>query len=116
MFPTERAYHYSVRFFIRWSGLRHLRDMGKLEVEAFLSILANERRASASTHRQALNAILFLYREVLDVQLPWIGRPTKPKRIPEVPTREPADCRPMRSAEGRSIMDQTPSPDSSNGR
>ncbi len=88
---TERAYHYWVRFFVRWSGLRHPRDMGKSELEAFLSMLANERRVSVSTHRQALNAILFLYREVLDVQLPWleeIGRPIKPKRIPAVLTKE----------------------------
>ena len=66
---TEKAYLYWVRFFIRWSatqagGMRHPRDMGVADVEAFLSMMANERKVSASTHNQALSALLFLYREV----------------------------------------------------
>ncbi len=88
---TETLHVYWVRFFIRWHGVRHPRDMGPPEVEAFLSMLANERRVSASTHNQALRALLFLYREVLGVQLPWldsIQRPSAPKRIPSVLTRE----------------------------
>ena len=48
---TERSYVYWVRWFIRFHGLRHPRDMGAPEVEAFLSWLANRRRVSASTHR-----------------------------------------------------------------
>ncbi len=66
---TEKAYLHWVRFFIRWHGrggvMRHPRDMGAAEVEAFLTMLATERHVSASTHNQALSAILFLYREVL---------------------------------------------------
>ena len=62
---TEKAYLHWVRFFIRWHGrigeMRHPRDMGATEVEAFLNMLANERKVSASTHNQALSAILFLY-------------------------------------------------------
>ena len=93
---TEKAYLYWVRFFIRWSalqgrGMRHPRDMGAPEVEAFLSMMANERKVSASTHNQALSAILFLYREVLGVDLPWlnnIGRPQQAKRIPSVLTKD----------------------------
>jgi integron integrase len=88
---TEKAYIYWVRYFIRWSGLRHPRDMGKTDVEAFLSMLANDRNVSASTHKQALSAILFLYREVLAQELPWlaeIGRPAQRKRIPAVLSRE----------------------------
>lgn len=88
---TEKAYVYWLRYFIRWSGLRHPRDMGKQEVEAFLSMLANGRRVSASTHKQALSAIMFLYREVLGQELPWlaeIGRPPQRKRIPAVLTKE----------------------------
>lgn len=89
---TEKAYLYWVRFFIRWSAaqggsMRHPRDMGAAEVEAFLSMLANERKVSASTHNQALSALLFLYREVLNIDLPWlsnIGRPQQTKRIPSV--------------------------------
>lgn len=92
---TEKAYIYWIRFFIRWSaaqgGMRHPRDMGNREVEAFLSMMANERKVSASTHNQALSALLFLYREVLGVDLPWldnIGRPQQTKRIPSVLTEE----------------------------
>ena len=86
---TEQSYVYWVRFFIRFHQLRHPREMGCPEVEAFLSMLANERHASVSTHRQALSALLFLYKEVIDQQLPWlveIGRPTPKRRIPAVLT------------------------------
>ena len=93
---TEKAYLYWVRFFVRWSatqpgGMRHPRDMGVLDVEAFLSMMANERKVSASTHNQTLSAILFLYREVLNIDLPWlnnIGRPHQTKRIPTVLTKD----------------------------
>ena len=88
---TEKSYVYWVRWYIRWHGIRHPKSMGGKEVEAFLSMLANERKVSASTHRQALSALLFLYKEVLDVELPWmqeIGRPAPAKRIPAVLTVE----------------------------
>nr|WP_315205811.1 integron integrase [uncultured Albidiferax sp.] len=93
---TGKAYLYWVRFFIRWSatqpgGMRHPRDMGAAEVEAFLSMLANERKVSASTHNQALSAVLFLYREVLGIDLPWlgnVGRPQQTKRLPSVLTKD----------------------------
>lgn len=90
---TEKAYLYWVRFFVLWSakngGMRHPKEMGVAEVEAFLTMLANERQVSQSTHQQALNAILFLYRDVLCLDLPWlqkIGRPPERKRIPVVLT------------------------------
>ncbi|MDF3036158.1 MAG: integron integrase family protein [Paucimonas sp.] len=88
---TEKNYLYWIRFFIRWSDMKHPRDMGVTEVEAFLAMLATARRVSASTHNQALSALLFLYREVLDIELPWmenISRPTRPRRIPSVLTRD----------------------------
>ena len=88
---TEKAYVYWIRFFIRWHGMRHPREMGAAEVQAFLGMLATQRRVSSATHNQALSALLFLYREVLAVQLPWLTdlqRPTRPKRIPAVLTRE----------------------------
>jgi integron integrase len=65
--------------------------MGASEVEAFLTHLANDRKVSASTHNQALSAILFLYREVLAIELPWlngINRPTQKRRIPSVLTQD----------------------------
>ncbi len=86
---TEQTYVYWVRWFIRFHGLRHPREMGQVEVEAFLMMLANERKVSASTHRQALSALLFLYKEVLSQDLPWlgeIGRPVPKRRIPSVLT------------------------------
>lgn len=86
---TEEAYVHWIRGFVRWSGSRHPRTMGADEVQAYLSMLANERRISASTHRQALSALLFLYREVLGVDMPWmqqLGRPVPAKRLPVVLT------------------------------
>ncbi len=93
---TEKVYLHWVKFFIRWQaqqvgGMRHPREMGSPEVQAFLTMLAVERKVSASTHNQALSAILFLYREVLAIKLPWldeIGRPHSKRRIPSVLTRE----------------------------
>jgi len=93
---TEKVYLYWVRFFVRWSGrniggpMRHPRDIDAKGVEAFLTMLATERQVSASTHNQALSAILFLYREVLSIDLPWlngINRPTRRQRIPAVLTQ-----------------------------
>ena len=93
---TEKAYLYWIRFFIRWQAaqggiMRHPKEMGATEVEDFLSMLANLRKVSASTHNQALSALLFLYREVLNIDLPWlnnIGRPQQTKRIPSVLTKD----------------------------
>ncbi len=67
---TEQTYLFWVRWFIRFSGLRHPKEMGQAEVEAFLTMLANERKVAPSTHRQALSALLYLYKEVLCQQLP----------------------------------------------
>jgi integron integrase len=87
---TEQAYVQWVRAFVKWHGLRHPRDMGRDEIERFLAMLANERQVAAATHNQALSALLFLYREVLDIELPWLNalqRPHTPKRIPSVLTK-----------------------------
>lgn len=88
---TEQAYVFWVRRFIRFHHLRHPREMGAAEVEAFLTHLAIARKVAPSTHKQALAAILFLYRRVLGVDLPWlqdIGRPRGTMRIPIVLSRE----------------------------
>lgn len=71
--------------------MRHPRDIDAKGVEAFLTMLATERRVSASTHNQALSAILFLYREALAIDLPWLNdihRPSRPPRIPSVLTQD----------------------------
>jgi len=88
---TEQAYVHWVRAFVRFHGLRHPRDLGQDELEAFLSWLANERHVAVSTHKQALSALLFLYTKVLDINLPWlrqIGRPRTKRRLPVVLTRD----------------------------
>lgn len=77
---TEKVYCYWVRFFVRWHGMRHPAEMGGREVEAFLSMLATQRRVSASTHNQALSALLFLYREVIGHELPWMDGVKRPAR------------------------------------
>jgi hypothetical protein len=67
---TERAYVYWARWYIRFHGLRHPKEMGRPEIQAFMSFLVNERHISGSTHTQALCALLFLYRSVLEIDLP----------------------------------------------
>ncbi len=88
---TEQAYAGWVRRFILANGKRHPRELGAREVEAFLTGLATHGNVAASTQNQALSALLFLYREVLGVELPWlenIRRAKKPERLPTVMTRE----------------------------
>nr|WP_027069901.1 integron integrase [Lysobacter defluvii] len=88
---TERAYLQWIRRFILANGKRHPRDMGAKEVEAFLSMLAVKGNVAASTQNQALSALLFLYRQVLGIELPWMDevvRAKRPQRIPVVLTRE----------------------------
>jgi integron integrase len=92
---TEKTYLHWVKFFVRWHGrngaMRHPREMAGPEIEAFLTMLATERKVSASTHNQALSAVLFLYREVLGIDLPWldgINRPAQNRRIPSVLTKD----------------------------
>ncbi len=88
---TETAYLGWVKRYIYFHGKRHPAEMGRSELEAFLSSLAVERNVSAATQNQALSALLFLYREVLEIELPWLDNVTrakKPARLPTVLTRE----------------------------
>lgn len=88
---TETAYMTWVRNFIRYHGLRHPAEMGAAEVERFLSHLAVDRNVSASTQNQALAALLFLYKHVLAIDLPWLDdviRAKRPERLPVVLSRE----------------------------
>ena len=84
---TERSYVQRARRFILFHGKRHPGEMGKQEVEAFLTYLAVRRGVSPSTQNQALQALLFLYRHVLGVDLPWLDDVVRAKprrRIPVV--------------------------------
>jgi integron integrase len=83
---TEEAYCGWIRRFILHHGKRHPREMGAPEVGAFLTDLARRRGVAASTRNQALAALLFLYREVLGLDLPWLGNIQRAKRPVRVPT------------------------------
>lgn len=70
---TGEAYWHWVQRFIFFHGGRHPRELGPVEVGAFLSSLATERNVAAATQNQALSALLFLYRQVLGEELPWLA-------------------------------------------
>lgn len=82
---TEDAYVDWTRRFILFHGKRHPRDMGAGEVQSFLSHLATDRRVSPSTQNQAKAALLFLYRHLLGVDLPWLAEVVQAKRQPRLP-------------------------------
>jgi integron integrase len=88
---TETQYVHWIKRFILFHGKKHPRDMGAPEVEAFLTHLAVEGNVAAATQNQALSALLFLYREVLGIDLPWLDNVTRakrPQRLPVVLTRD----------------------------
>ncbi|MGH8505676.1 MAG: integron integrase [Stenotrophobium sp.] len=87
---TEETYLHWIKRFILFHGKRHPREMGAPEVEAFLSDLAVRLHVAASTQNLALAAVLFLYREVLGIELEWLSNVTrakKPQRLPTVLTQ-----------------------------
>ncbi|MFW5816592.1 MAG: phage integrase N-terminal SAM-like domain-containing protein [Wenzhouxiangella sp.] len=89
-YRTEQAYVQWAKRFILFHGKRHPREMGKHEIEAFLTDLAVRQQVAAATQNQALNGILFLYREVLEMELPWLDdvvRAKRPVRMPIVLSR-----------------------------
>ena len=69
---TERTYCHWIKRFIYFHNKRHPAEMGAAEVEAFLTHLATADRVSASTQNQALHSVLYLYKQVLGVELPWL--------------------------------------------
>src|SRR5262245_24946315 len=86
-YRTEEAYVAWIRRFILFHHKRHPAEMGRVQIEAFLSTLAVERRVAASTQNQALAALLFLYREVIGCSPGWIEdvvRARRPHRLPVV--------------------------------
>lgn len=96
---TERTYTHWIARYIRFHGRRHPRDLGAYEVTAFLSSLANQGHVAAATQNQALAAILFLYREVLRIELPWLTEVVRAKRAKRLPTV-------LTSAEVRAVLDR----------
>jgi integron integrase len=83
---TEDTYWHWIKGFILFHQKRHPREMGAPEVQAYLSHLAVKRDVAVATQRQALNAIVFLYRDVLAQELGLIGEIEKPRRLPKLPT------------------------------
>ena len=92
---TEKSYVHYIRDFILFHGKRHPKEMGVAEIRAYLSHLATQRNVAASTQTVALSALLFLYRHVLNIDLPYIERAKRSKRLPVVFTQ----------AEVRQILD-----------
>ncbi len=90
-YKTEESYLGWIRRYILFHGKRHPRELGAAEVTVFLSDLATRGQVAASTQNQALAAILFLYRHVLELDLPWLDdvvRAKRPQRLPTVLTQE----------------------------
>ncbi len=85
-YRTEETYLHWMKRFILFSGRRHPRELGAAEVTAFLSDLAVSRNVAAATQNQALSALLFLYKEVLGMPLPWLDDVVRAKR----PVRRPS--------------------------
>ncbi|ARN22316.1 integron integrase [Piscinibacter gummiphilus] len=86
---TEQVYVDWVRRFIQFHGLRHPSELGPAEVGAFLSHLAVERHVAASTQNQAKSALLYFYKNVLELNLPWLDEVVQakaPRRLPLVLT------------------------------
>ncbi len=96
---TEDTYVNWIKRYILHHGKRHPREMGVAEVESFLTHLAVERNVSASTQNQAKSALLFLYKEVLEIELPWLDNVTQakaPKRMPVVLNKQEVQALPNR--------------------
>ncbi len=88
---TEEAYVAWIRRFIFFHDKRHPAEMGAAEVTKFLTSLAVDGQVAASTQNQALSALLFLYKDVLEVDLPWLDgivRARRPERLPVVLSRD----------------------------
>ena len=103
-YKTEKAYVGWIKRFIFFHGKRHPAEMSEPEIASFLSSLATDRHVSASTQNQALNALLFLYHQVLFKKVGYVQgvvRARRPRRLPVVLTRE----------EVRSILGQLHGPD-----
>ena len=102
-YRTEKQYVGWIRRYIHFHGRRHPAELGAPHIESFLSHLATSRNVAAATQAQALAALLFLYKHVLALDLPWLANVTRarrPKRLPVVLSR----------AEVRKILGQLKDP------
>jgi len=102
-YRTEQAYVDWAKRFILFHHKRHPKDMGAPEIEAFLTHLVNDRNVAPSTQNQALHALLFVYREVLQLEVPRIAQSRRPRR--QQPARPP---RQMNQASQSATMPPSP--------
>ncbi len=91
---TEKSYTHWIRRFVVYNDKKHPHSLGAVEIEAFLTHLANERNVAASTQNLALNAIVFLYRHVLNSEVGALAfdRAKRPQRLPVVLTPDEVRC------------------------
>lgn len=97
---TEKTYIHWIKSYIRHHHMRHPKDMGAAEVDAYLSHLATALEVSAGTQNQAMHAILFLYKQVLGIDLPWLDSITRAKPSKRLPTV-------LTQAETLALLEQT---------
>jgi len=83
---TEQAYVQWIRRFILFHNKRHPKDMGEIEISQYISYLATYRKVASSTQNQALNAIVFLYKQVLKIALGDFGHMERARRPEKLPT------------------------------
>lgn len=83
---TEEAYISWIKRFILFNNKRHPNEMGAEEIKKFISFLANEKHVSSSTQNQALNAILYLYKNIIKKEINFVDGLTYTKRIRHLPT------------------------------
>jgi integrase len=82
---TEKTYITWIKSYLHFYSLQHPRDLGAEQIEAFLTHLAVNRKVSASTQNQALSALLFLYKVVLEIELPYLDGVTRAKTSTRMP-------------------------------
>ncbi|MCG7864759.1 MAG: phage integrase N-terminal SAM-like domain-containing protein [Candidatus Thiodiazotropha taylori] len=82
---TEKSYVYWIRQFILFNDKRHPNEMGKQEIEGYLNHLVSRRNVSTSTQSGALNAIVFLYRTDLQMEIPELDNLRRIKRYKSIP-------------------------------
>lgn len=88
---TEQSYIQWIKRYIYFHNKKHPADMGEVELTAFLTHLAVNKNVTASTQNQALSALLFLYKQVLGIELPWLSDITRAKRPSRLPTVLPKE-------------------------
>ena len=90
-YSTEKSYLAWIKRYIRWCGMRHPNELGEEEIRLFLSFLAEKQGLAAATQNQALNALIFLYKQFLKIEIGEIGkisRVSRPRNLPVVLTKD----------------------------